>query len=630
MRKVFLICVLCLCGLPLFAQQGPWQFSGSGGGGGGGGVGAGASPIMATYFANVCPVANTGQCYYTYANGRYDNTCNWTNTALNCTDGPFTSGVTGMSIIGAASFASDNQGNAGGQLSTTAAITITYVSATSVTLSAFPANNCAANCSIFYGNDDTANFLTLDTAVQALPYCTRVELASSNYFTSKPFFYTNPPACAALGPGLGSLGTTSLPAGGEVIGRGAGATNIVLNANFPNGDACTHKPTGFVSTGGCFAIWLMGKWSDFRIDCGNNPAMPNMAGKVLVSMAVSTLMDFTTTNCGGTNTTMPGFNLGPLSIWYQVNNAGTGGIGAQTDTNANGKIRIINSIIENSSVNALLLQSASGDISCYWCDFALPANGESGADVVRNNGGSLLMFGGYILPSNAPGSTNTAITGYRCGAASNSFFNGVTFTFTTAEGAQGNAIGLTTNGCTLSIGNSNINVTQASSHSFSDGASGATVKLLSSGGNIWTGPFVVGTASQFQLAPTDTISGASAFSPSCTFTSGGGTTPSCAVQAGSTNEKGVIIATTGTGAPGSTGTITLTFLGTFTGGDGSTPACTYTLDNSGTAWGNESVAFASTESTTAPVVAWSNVATAVLTALATSSPYRIAYSCSAK
>ena len=115
--------------------------------------------------------------------------------------------------------------------------------------------------------------------------------------------------------------------------------------------------------------------------------------------------------------------------------------------------------------------------------------------------------------------------------------------------------------------------------------------------------------------------------PSCTFTSGGGTTPSCAIQTGSTNVKGVIIASTGTGAPGSTGTITLTFSSTESGPSGSAPSCVYVLDNSGTAWGNESVVFANTQSTTAPVLAWSNVATAVLTALATSSPYRIAYRC---
>jgi hypothetical protein len=115
--------------------------------------------------------------------------------------------------------------------------------------------------------------------------------------------------------------------------------------------------------------------------------------------------------------------------------------------------------------------------------------------------------------------------------------------------------------------------------------------------------------------------------PTCTFTSGGGTTPSCALQAGSTNEKGVIIATTGTGAPSSAGTVTLTFAGTFAGAGAATPACVYNVDNSGTAWGNEAGTQVSTQSTTAPVVAWFNVNSVVATALTVSSPYRIDYTC---
>lgn len=119
--------------------------------------------------------------------------------------------------------------------------------------------------------------------------------------------------------------------------------------------------------------------------------------------------------------------------------------------------------------------------------------------------------------------------------------------------------------------------------------------------------------------------------PTCTFTSGGGTSPSCTLQAGSTNEKGVIIASTGTGAPGTTGTITLTFsLSGFQGATGGTPACTYNVDNSGTTWGNEAGTQVSTQSTTAPIVAWYNLVSGTLTALTTSSPYRIDYNCTAR
>ncbi len=168
-----------------------------------------------------------------------------------------------------------------------------------------------------------------------------------------------------------------------------------------------------------------------------------------------------------------------------------------------------------------------------------------------------------------------------------------------------------------------------------DIATGATASLSMSNLNAPGGKNIVsrtGTGLFLDLGG-NTYTGGGAMTgtaPTCTFTSGGGTSPSCATQAGSSNEKGVIIATTGTGAPGSTGTITLTFAGTYVGGTGATPACTYTLDDSGTAWGNEAVARVSTQSTTAPVVAWSNVATAVLTALTVSVPYRIDYTCVAR
>lgn len=133
------------------------------------------------------------------------------------------------------------------------------------------------------------------------------------------------------------------------------------------------------------------------------------------------------------------------------------------------------------------------------------------------------------------------------------------------------------------------------------------------------------------MDPSTVLSGSiSTITPSCVFTSGGGSSPSCALEAGSTNEKGTIIATTGTGSPGSSGTITLTFAGTYVGPTGAMPVCNVNPDDSGTAWGNGALDKQSTQSTTAPVIAWTNSASNVLAALATSSPYRISYNCTAR
>src|SRR5258708_34064317 len=99
--------------------------------------------------------------------------------------------------------------------------------------------------------------------MQAANTCPKLFIAASNYVFSSPHFFTNAPACAALGPGQGSFGTTALPAGFELEGRGTGPTTIYLNTNFPNGDACNHKATSLQNGTGCFTIPLMGKFSEF-------------------------------------------------------------------------------------------------------------------------------------------------------------------------------------------------------------------------------------------------------------------------------------------------------------------------------------------------------------------------------
>lgn len=113
--------------------------------------------------------------------------------------------------------------------------------------------------------------------------------------------------------------------------------------------------------------------------------------------------------------------------------------------------------------------------------------------------------------------------------------------------------------------------------------------------------------------------------PTAVFTSGGGSSPSCTLEAGSTNEKGTILLTTGSGSPGTTGTVTLTFAGIFAGAGNNTPILIVGIDNSGTAWGNQASVSVNTQSQTAPVIAWTNTASGVLTALATASAYRISY-----
>ncbi len=67
--------------------------------------------------------------------------------------------------------------------------------------------------------------------------------------------------------------------------------------------------------------------------------------------------------------------------------------------------------------------------------------------------------------------------------------------------------------------------------------------------------------------------------PTCAFTSGGGTGPGCSVDTGSTDSVGTIIASTGTGSPQASGTITLTFNSNL---GSNRPSCVFTPSDKGT------------------------------------------------
>jgi hypothetical protein len=122
--------------------------------------------------------------------------------------------------------------------------------------------------------------------------------------------------------------------------------------------------------------------------------------------------------------------------------------------------------------------------------------------------------------------------------------------------------------------------------------------------------------------------------PTCTFTSGGGTSPSCSFRTGSTDVAGTIIATTGTGSPAGTGTITLTFsAGTAFAVHSS--SCIFTANDGGSAaWAGIATMKDTTPGTTSDLFTWTNQppatganTIAVPTPLAASTAYWINYHC---
>jgi len=108
-------------------------------------------------------------------------------------------------------------------------------------------------------------------------------------------------------------------------------------------------------------------------------------------------------------------------------------------------------------------------------------------------------------------------------------------------------------------------------------------------------------------------------SVACTGTGTSPTAPS--IASGGTDANFTIIMPTGTGAPGSTGTCTVTFSTAYLTNK---PQVICTLQDGASAWGNEAVLRVSTSSLSAPVIAWTNEASGALTGLTVSTSYQIA------
>src|SRR5262249_2497976 len=180
-------------------------------------------------------------------------------------------------------------------------------------------------------------------------------------------------------------------------------------------DACNHKPSSSNGgSGACFAIPILGKWSDFRLDGGGQSVATALNGKALIAMEVGTLQNFTCVGYSGLNASNSvGINFGFLSQMYQVNNAGCGAIGIQQVGSTSGSV-FYRVVVENSGTNALTIAGSGNStgtpsLVCFYCDLAL-APGANNTSVVVNNGDAK-FYHSLFLAGNLPTVTNNGITG---------------------------------------------------------------------------------------------------------------------------------------------------------------------------------------------------------------------------
>lgn len=606
--------------------------------------------VADAFFNQTCTLtavaANSVSCALVHANA----SSTTLGTVQNASAGPFTAFDAGTGnpygakrIFGYNSCQTDQSFSGSNQAMTATPLTIsTFNSSSQITMSGTATGGSGANAGcVIWGNTDDAGAAAMDSAMLAAPQCPRAHLAAAYYLFTVPHFYNQPFACTQTGANSNnayrSAGNLTYAAGFELDGRGAGTTVIYLPTGFPETGTCANG----LSKVGCFVVPVEARFSNFQITGGGNFTTANFtSGKNLVELdGPATLDYFTCTNFGfGTAGTVGIGIYGHSQITF-INSSGCGDTAIET---ANGwsaatGMRVI---VENQGTFGFLIggladyvtfqvpEYSKYDFICYDCWSYNPGALNTAVATMRIlNGRAVKLYHMRVGPFVSGLAVNGLVGIQTLGTAGakmdiqDSYIDMSAAGVATGTGNKGiNCVAA----CTVTIKNSIVKGTTGGS-AYSDVAGS---KFLSEGGN-QLGAMSVNAGSLLLLNPTDDLSSATGVAPTCTFTSGGGTAPSCALQTGSTNESGVIIATTGTGAPGSTGTVTLNLLGTYTL-SASAPSCKFTLDNSGTAWGAEAVVFVNAQSTTAPVLAWTNINSIALAALTVSSPYRVDYTCTAR
>jgi hypothetical protein len=460
---------------------------------------------------------------------------------------------------------------------------------------------------MLYGPAEDAGATNIETLMYAGPNCVPVTFPGGYAWLNSAHWVSSVPASCATGQAAGH--------GAQINGKGKNSTHFVIPPTFNFASAVNSNL--FFSQAG---LSVEGVY----IDCGYQRTMGNHAVNIVQVQQDAQLINFGILGCGGADASMSGISTmpiqGPGLIDIILDSAG----GVCFDFQGGGYLDGPASFGGNCSV-AVFRNGASS--ASYINNTGFQMAPSAGAAGIVNNGNFVVMHGGFIRNTGTAASTVCATTNTGSLQLDN-------VDMTSCNGSASAAGVLANSGA--------VDVVLGATQIIAGSAANAvtllgTAKLLSKGGNKFSGngangPIGIGAVGTTPiLAPTDRIltGGGNVYNTSafgCAFTSGGGTSPSCVMQAGSTNESGVIIASTGTGSPTSTGTITLTFAGTYTL-TGLTPRCSFQLDNSGTAWGAESVIFTNTQSTTAPTMAWTNIAAVTLTALAVSSPYSIDYTC---
>jgi hypothetical protein len=413
MRKFLILgLLLAVLGISVSAQTPPGGYTSpsSSSSSGSGITQANANPPLAFNFSPGCTSLSpvTG-CVNTTADLQMAVDCAWNSGSptVTCNSAHFVPADTGKFAFGyqtcnaftgllATNAASGATVNSGGS-----ATTMTYVSATSVTLSANAANSAGVQTGstgggcFWWGHDDGAGAATLSTQVAAQVQCPKVFFTNAYYLISNManwgFMINQPTGCLINGAVYGStFGNLFYSYGVDLEGRGVAVTQLVLA---PWLTGCTNGP----EANSCFVQPIESQWENFSFTGGqNSQGISNTT--LLREIGPNTLNFVSFLNWGAGNSTTRCSTNTAQATWYQVNNSGCGAVGHHVGNDITGASWSGKRVsIENSPSAAIEIGATDSfppDYSVY-CDDCRLYNAEFAGgnnNIIRTAGGSVSLL----------------------------------------------------------------------------------------------------------------------------------------------------------------------------------------------------------------------------------------------
>ena len=486
--------------------------------------------------------------------------------------------------------------------------TFTFTSSTTGTCTTATGSSSASVGMFFWGTLDDAAWDAAEAAAFTGPQCLPVVVPGGYSMVRKSHFVTPPSTCTNA--------QTGSFRGMQITGQGKFSSTLVVEPdyNFAS-DVSNHM---FFSLNGMTV-------KDLSIIGGGQSNIGSNPTAVIIYIGTDAqALNVQMTGIGAANSNMTGLQLDGAGTWDVIID-GAGGTCLNINSGFfNGLAAFAGNCYGANANGKVFTCSGGGNFpsfpQCYVQGAGFQQTGNSPtftSSMVAVSAGAQLYFdNGQVICNNAQAMQGFSIAGIV--KLTNSLVDCSVATTQNVAGITGSG-SMTVGGSTLRGGSATVAINAIN-----------TSQFISAGGNhIGTntsGPMQVASTASMVLAPTDVLlNGSTWYNAGGTVLSvastGTGTSPTNAIDTGSTNERGTFTITAGT-TPSASGTITLSFAGTFAL-NGNAPSCNLTLKNGTGSWNARASVIEGSTSTTSYAWNWDNNAVNLTAA----STYRGAWDC---